>query len=208
MAKLIACIIAYNEADLLPGCLDSIYGKADEIVLVEGRIAAYPGDSPHSTDNTVAIAKSYGASIIQIDRAWTDECEMQSAYLIGNDGDVYFKIDADERLMTPLPRPEQLPHDVYKVAVNMIGVPIRQLRPRLFRHRGEMVYRGVHDALWSDGVLISVPAQVPTLHSVWLAHYQMMRDANRRKQKNRYYQKGYAHEPPLRAEWNMYNVKT
>lgn len=208
LAKLIGVLIAYNEEVLLPDCLASIYGKVDEIIMVEGRIADYPGDSPHSTDNTVAIAKEYGATVIQIDRAWNNECEMRSAYLVGNEGDVYFQIDADERLMTPLPRPEQLPGDSYKVSIRMIGAPIEGYRPRFFRHKGEMIYRGVHDALFSDGKLISTPKNTPALHSVWLAHRQILRDKNRRANKAHYYRIGYTHEHEIRTEWDMYNDKT
>jgi hypothetical protein len=208
MAKLIAVLITYNEEALLPDCLESIYGKADEIVMVEGRIADFPGDNIHSADNTIAIAESYGATVIQNNRAWHNECEMRSAYLVGNAGDVYFHIDADERLMTPLPCPEQLPGDAYKVSVNMIGVSTKQLRPRFFRHKGMMEYRGVHDALFSDDTLVSNPKDVPTLHSVWLTHAQMLRDKNRRAHKEMYYRAGYVHEPAIRKDWNMYNVKT
>jgi len=201
-------LIAYNEAYLLPDCLDSIYGKVDEIIMIEGRIAAFPGDSPHSTDDTVTIARDYGAKVIQIDRAWHNECEMRSAYLVGNEGDVYFHIDADERLMTPLPRPEQLPGDIYKVAVRMIAVPICGYRPRLIRHVGMMDYRGVHDAIFSNGELISRLKDVPTLYSVWLAHVQILRDKDRRAQKAHYYRVGYAHEPKLRQDWGMHDVKS
>jgi glycosyltransferase involved in cell wall biosynthesis len=207
MTKLIAGIIAYNEEYLLPCCLDSIVDKVDNIVLVDGRIDAFPGDGYKSTDNTVAIARDYGCRVIEPTRAWRDEQEMRSQYLVGDDGDWYVFIDADERCMTPLPCPEDFPEavDAFSVLVKMIGDNTGKFRPRLFRHKGVMEYRGVHDALFSDGKLISNPNEVIKLHSVWFAHMQMRRDSDRRRSKHEYYKEGYKHESVIRHEWGMTN---
>lgn len=54
MSKTLSVVLAtYNEAQNLPGCLDSIKDIADEIVIVDGT----------STDNTVEISKKYGAIV-------------------------------------------------------------------------------------------------------------------------------------------------
>ncbi len=207
MSKLIACIIAYNEQDLLPQCLESIKGKVDEIVLVDGRIAAFPGIGVDSTDNTTAIARSYGVQVITSATPYPCEAAMRSQYLIGEEGDWYLLIDADEKCMTALPGVTDLPDgiDAYAVHIRMIGAPTQVWRPRLFRHRGVMEYREIHDALFSNGMLISRPEDVPQLRSVWFAHYQMIRSESRRNQKRLYYQTGYAHEPQIRSEWRMFN---
>ncbi len=207
MPKLIACIIAYNEQELLPQCLDSIVGKVDKIVLVDGRIAAFPGIGASSTDNTIEIARSYGAQVITTDTPYPCEAAMRSQYLVGDPGDWYLLIDADEKCMTALPSVADLPDGVnaYAVHIRMIGAPTQVWRPRLFRHTGRMEYRQIHDALFSNGTLISRPEDVPQLRSVWFAHYQMIRSENRRNQKRLYYQTGYAHEPQIRSEWRMFN---
>jgi len=207
MARLIAGIITYNEEQLLAQCLESIVNKVDEIVLVDGRIAPFPGIGASSTDNTVAIARDYGAEVITSDTPYPCEADMRSKYLVGEDGDWYLLIDADEKCMTALPNIADLPSgiDAYSVHVRMIGAPTNVWRPRLFRHSGTMEYRAIHDALFSNETLISRPEDATQLHSVWFAHYQMARSENRRNQKRLYYQTGYTHEPQYRKEWRMFN---
>ena len=68
----------------MPQCLDSIVGKVDRIIVVEGRIAAFPGGSPTSTDNTLEIARDYGCEIVTNVLPWRNEAEMRSQYLTGN----------------------------------------------------------------------------------------------------------------------------
>jgi glycosyltransferase involved in cell wall biosynthesis len=207
MAKLIAGIIAYNEELLLSQCLESIKDKVDKIVLVEGRIKTFPGDSVRSTDRTIEIAQDYGCEIITQDKPWKNEAEMRNQYLVGDNGDWYVLLDCDEKCMTPLPKPNAYPADATAYAIKswMISVNSFIWRPRIFKHVGKMEYRDIHDALFSNGRLISRPDDVPKLHSVWFAHYQPQRDEIRRRQKIQYFQDGYSHEPEFRAKWGMFN---
>jgi glycosyltransferase involved in cell wall biosynthesis len=203
--SLIACIIAYNEERLLPDCLASLKGRVDRIVVVDGRIKHFPGAGHASTDATVQIASEYGAEVIEGVGLWDTEAEKRSAYFVGNEGDWYFMLDADERLMTPLP--DELPGSAYSVRVWWSDGGGCQWRPRLFRHTGKMEYRQLHDGLFSDGVLVSNPRTVPKIQSVWLLHVQNKRTAARRAQKKAYYHNAYAHEPTLRKAWRMIDVK-
>jgi glycosyltransferase involved in cell wall biosynthesis len=205
MTELIACIIAYNEAELLPDCLESIIGKVDRIVVVDGRIAAFPGDGHLSTDGTVNIARKCGAEVILPTRPWHDEMEMRSQFLVGNEGDWYLIIDADERCMTPLPDINNLPDGIhaYSIMVKMILDGTGKHRPRLFRHQGKMEFKHVHDGLFSDGVLVSNPNTVPKLNSVWFGHYQDLRTKDRRARKHQYYKEGYKDEPEHRRRYAM-----
>jgi glycosyltransferase involved in cell wall biosynthesis len=208
MPELIAGIIAYNEEQLLPACLESIKGKVDRIVLVEGRIDTFPGDDFTSQDKTIEIAKDYGCEVIEPSgKAWTGEAEMRSQYLVGNDDDWYIFIDADEVCMTLLPKIDMIsPHfNAFKIMVRHIPEGHGKYRPRLFRHTGYMEYKNIHDGLFSDGELISNPNTVPALDSIWFAHYQTKRDKLRREQKHDYYRKGYSHEPEYRIKWRMTN---
>jgi hypothetical protein len=184
-----------------------VIDKVDEIVLVDGRIDAFPGEGYKSTDRTVMIAESYGCTVIKPSRAWKNEAEMRSQYLVGNDGDWYVLIDADERCVTELPDIADFPTGVnaYAVNVRMIGAPVSVWRPRIIKHVGIMEYREIHDALFSNGELVSRPQDVAKLHNVWFAHYQMARSQERRDQKQQYYRNGYAHEADYRREWEMFN---
>jgi hypothetical protein len=207
MPELIACIIAYNEEQLLPQCLTSIVNKVDRIILVEGRIATFPGNEVKSTDRTIEIACDYGCEVIMQSKPYINEAAMRSQYLVGNPGDWYLMIDADEKCMTDLPNIGDFPTGInaYAINVKMIGSPTQVFRPRLFRHIGDMEYREIHDALFSDGKLVSRPQDTPKLHSIWFAHYHMQREKIRRQQKHDYYQTGYIHEPERRKEWSMWN---
>lgn len=90
MTRLSAIIIARNEERDLPGCLDSLHGVADEIVLVDS----------HSTDRTRDIAREKGARVIERDFAGFGP-QKQFA-LEQATGDWVINIDADERLSPAL----------------------------------------------------------------------------------------------------------
>lgn len=53
--KVVAIVLAFNEAEHLPRCLTSLNGVTDSVLVVDC----------FSTDDTVAIAKSHGAAIAQ-----------------------------------------------------------------------------------------------------------------------------------------------
>jgi hypothetical protein len=126
---------------------------------VDGAFATFPlrNYQPYSTDATLEIAWCYGAEWVhcprdEIDaaRAWATEMEKRTAYLVGKEGDWYFHIDADERLVGRLPEPEDGRH--YAFQINVAGRLV--WAPRLFQHQGRMRYEGSHNAAWSDERLI------------------------------------------------------
>ena len=87
MKRLTLCIIARNEEALLAGCLDSVRGIADEIVLVD----------TGSTDRTVEIARERGARIVE--HRWNDDfAAARNAALPHVQGGFVLVLDADERL--------------------------------------------------------------------------------------------------------------
>ena len=80
-----ACIITKDEADNIGRCLASLRGVADEVVI---------GDTG-SSDATVAIAKSYGAKVVDV--AWEDDfAKARNATLAHCQGDWVLWVDADE----------------------------------------------------------------------------------------------------------------
>lgn len=87
MIQLSACLIVKNEANLLPRCLESIRSFVDEIVVVD----------TGSNDNTVEIARSYGAQIYHFD--WEDDFSAaRNESLRHARGDWILYIDADEAI--------------------------------------------------------------------------------------------------------------
>ncbi len=87
-----ATIIAKNEADRIRGCLDSIRGWVDEIVLLDSG----------STDETVRIAREYTDRVYETD--WPGYGAQKQRALEQATGDWVLSIDADEQVTPRLRR--------------------------------------------------------------------------------------------------------
>jgi tetratricopeptide (TPR) repeat protein len=88
--RITAALIVRNEERFLDGCLGSLAGQVDEIVVVD----------TGSTDASMAIARAHGAVVIE--HVWRDD--FSAARNIGLDaasGDWILYVDADERLSLP-----------------------------------------------------------------------------------------------------------
>lgn len=89
MIQLSACLIVRNEAILLPHCLESINSFVDEIIVVD----------TGSTDNTVEIARSYGAQVHFF--PWIEDFSAaRNKSLSYASGEWILYIDADETIDT------------------------------------------------------------------------------------------------------------
>lgn len=83
--KISACYITKNEERNLARSLDSLKGQFDELIVVD----------TGSTDNTVKVAKKYGAQVYQ--QEWTDDfAAARNAALEKATGDWIIFLDADE----------------------------------------------------------------------------------------------------------------
>src|SRR5262245_41243685 len=87
-------LATYNEEKTLPECLESVKDLADEIIIVDGT----------STDNTVAVAKKYGAKVITTTNKANFHINKQMEIEAATK-DWILQLDADERL-TPALRDE------------------------------------------------------------------------------------------------------
>ena len=83
--KISVCYIVKNEENNLPRSLDSVKDQVDEIIIVD----------TGSTDNTIEIAKSYGAKIFE--SAWNNDFSTPRNMALENaTGDWIIFLDADE----------------------------------------------------------------------------------------------------------------
>lgn len=189
---------------MLPGCLESLQGQVDRIVVVDGAYAQFPYEEPVSTDATREIALCYGAEWIDCPddeegypRAWRTQVEKRNAYLVGEEGDWYLIIDADNRLIGTLPEPMDGMVYVFRSS-NRMGQPVWALR--LLQHQGRMRYEGSHNGLWSDGQLMNrrfLPADRVVYVDPGMCHYvhlAALRSANRLIAKRRFYERQTADE--------------
>lgn len=86
-ARLSLCLIARDEAALLPRCLSSVAGVVDEIVVVD----------TGSQDATRQIARSFGAKVVE--EPWGDDfAAPRNRALAESSGEWVLVLDADERL--------------------------------------------------------------------------------------------------------------
>ena len=82
-------MIVRNEAERLPGCLESVADLVDEIVIVD----------TGSTDATKAVAARFGAKVKIFDFAWCDDfAAARNESLRRAGGDWVLWLDADDRV--------------------------------------------------------------------------------------------------------------
>lgn len=155
---IVACAIVWNEEMLLPGCLESLVGQVDQVVVVDGAYEAFPHDVPWSTDGTEQVARAYGARWVEPPERgtvpWLSEIEKRNASLeaareVG--GEWALVIDADERLVGALPRLER---GAFYALEAFEGRPAwRNWSVRVFELAGAR-YEGAHCAAWQEGRLL------------------------------------------------------
>ncbi|MES2643976.1 MAG: glycosyltransferase [Myxococcota bacterium] len=85
--RLTLCVIARDEEQMLPGCLASVRGIVDEIVVLD----------TGSVDDTARIARGAGATVVPF--VWADDfAAARNAALAAAHGSWILVLDADERL--------------------------------------------------------------------------------------------------------------
>ena len=150
--KISAYIIAYNEAEKIRDCINSVLW-ADEIIVADS----------HSTDGTTEIASKLGAKVIHIPfKGYGDLRNQAITYCTG---DWIFSLDSDERCTTEV-RDEIIalidnaPLDIYQVPrknffmgkwIKYSGWYPNYRQPQLFRN-GKMRYttESVHEGYISQ----------------------------------------------------------
>ena len=136
-----AAMIVRNEARFLPGCLASLHGKVDEIVIVD----------TGSRDATVEIAHNGGARVVHFD--WADDfATARNRGLAEVAADWVLYIDADERLGVPGDRRLGEAIDPRALAATVRFLPktgyTRYREWRLFRRDERLRFAGpIHETM-------------------------------------------------------------
>ena len=201
----IACVIVFDEEGMIEGCLDSLAGKVDRAVVVDGAYADFPHEHPdgHSTDRTVEIALEYGAEVIMPPAGgWPDECVKRTACFRGSEeeGDYYLFLDADERLIGELPR--DLTEPAYMIglrrdAPHALPFPI----PRVVRHQDSLEVGPGHWVYRVNGERVNDPLECQTLEGCHIVHLQSKRSEARTRLKQVYYARLWVRESSARAKY-------
>lgn len=176
MADITLCLIARDEEAMLPGCLASVAGAVDRIVVVD----------TGSRDATREIALGHGAHVVE--RAWDDDfAAARNAGLAVIGAGYVLVLDADERLagsaaralreavagarpdLGLLPLHHASRGDAGPEAVlcgkARLGEP--QLLPRLLRWTSDLRYEGIiHESVarWARRGRRTVSVDAPIVH--------------------------------------------
>jgi glycosyltransferase involved in cell wall biosynthesis len=159
MQSLSAILIAKDEERDLPGCLESLKGLANEIVIVV---------SDDTTDKTEALAKAAGAKVLR--RKFDDYARQRQASLDAATSDWCLWIDPDERVTQNLAgeikgalsaNPPFVAVDI-PFSVRFLGREMRwgglgrESHIRLFRRtKARFTGGALHESLEVDGPVIS-----------------------------------------------------
>lgn len=159
MALITACLIVRDEADRIAGCLASLAGLVDEVVVHD----------TGSTDDTIRLAQSQGAVVVE--GAWTDSFAVaRNTALDAAAGTWILSVDADEIVHAdPVGLRTWLSQAADRSLLVVVDNPVvdgaqgyRYTTVKLFRRegarwRGRVHERVVHDGLDDVGLRV-VPA--------------------------------------------------
>lgn len=175
--RLSVCLIAKNEEKNLPRALESVREIAHEVVVVD----------TGSTDSSIAIARSYGARVVE--HPWRENfAEARNVALDHASGDWVLMLDADEEvtqsMALDLPGLMSDPKaDAYfTILINQHhGGRVTQRIPvlRLFRNRREYRYRyRIHEQILDN--ILQAGGHVKRAY-VEVFHYGYSAEEDRRK---------------------------
>jgi glycosyltransferase involved in cell wall biosynthesis len=176
MSDITLCLIARDEEAMLPGCLASVKGAVDRMVVVD----------TGSHDGTRDIARQHGAEVVE--HAWNDDfAAARNAGLAVIESGWILVLDADERLaagaaavirdavgqaqpdlgLLPLhhaSRADATPEEVLSGAARL-GEP--QLLARLLRRTPDLRWEGIiHESVarWARGARKTLSLDAPIVH--------------------------------------------
>lgn len=174
------CMIVRDEAGMLPDCLNSITGVADQLVVVD----------TGSTDDTVAIAESFGAQVYHF--AWIDDfAAARNESIRHATGDWILWLDADERLVPgsvePLQRLLTSPRrpTIYQVQIRNLQADGKSytlsMSHRLFSRHPRLRFSGrIHEQVHPS---LKAASGVEKPSEVVLDHQGYALDADKRRAK-------------------------
>ena len=175
--KISAYIIAYNEAEKIRDCINSVLW-ADEIIVADS----------HSTDGTSEIAEELGAKVVHIE--FDGYGKLRNQAISHCTGDWVFSLDSDERCTVEvrdeiLALIENAPLDIYRVPrknyfmgkwIKYSGWYPNFRQPQLFKN-GKMTYdlKPVHEGYISHsdkeiGVIKNIIWQFPFKNTEEVIH--------------------------------------
>ena len=166
--------------------------------MVDGAYCCFPFDMPYSTDGTLRIAAELADEVIPTSAPWETEIVKRNQYLVGQPGDYYLVVDADEEFVGEIPDLEQ---DDYQIELRRTDPVGPYSIYRLFKHRDGIRYNGTHHALFVGDKFLN-RRDLPVVKGCHLIHH-MDRPRERVEAKGVYYRRLKEQEAPFRAEYGL-----
>lgn len=201
--KIYGVLVVYNDYPHIVDTIESMLPHVDEIVAVDGKYSDFPGVADGSTDETVQYLS--GIDKVRIVEGYgLQEVEKRNLYLVGEVGDWYFHLDADEIWRGRFP---QLP-----LEEDMAICRLHQLRSghmngeriRIFRHVEGLHYEGKHywlrDNKGNTFALLDKPGDNYRIKRIdgHIEHHDGDRNQTRQNNKRKYYRSLVKRENPIR----------
>jgi len=189
---LVGCIITYNDYPLIAECVNSLIGKVDRIICIDGRYRDFPGSTDYSTDGTLEFLEE---KTELIRTAGLTEVEKRNLYLNQlTDGDICLNLDSDEILKGNIP---ELVTDFGIIDLaDGHSKHVQDRATRFFKYRTGMEYKNVHYTLYYNGrqinnlkKVISPDFSSQKIKEFYLLHNWHRRSVSRRQLKSTYYKK-------------------
>jgi len=194
---IIGCIITYNDWPLIKECVESVTGKVDKIIIVDGKFKDFPGDDDYSRGESLQyllrLSKDDGFEIILA--GGLTEVEKRNIYLKDlKEGDTVLNLDADEVLIGNI---SKLESDFGIIDLkDGHSKHIQRRATRFFKFRTGMRYEHVHYTLYYNGQMINKLHQVINkdftfeyIKDFHLVHNWHKREDLRKHNKSIYYKK-------------------
>jgi len=191
---LVTTIITYNDWPLIKECVESVTGKVDKIIIVDGKFKDFPGDDKVSTDRTIQYL-SVLDNVELIITTDLNEVEKRNVYIdCLDDGDTVLNLDADEILIGNI---SKLESDFGIIDLkDGHSKHIQRRATRFFKFRTGMRYEHVHYTLYHNGQMINKLQQVISkdftsqlIKDFYLLHNWHNRIDLRKHNKSIYYKK-------------------
>lgn len=193
---IVATIITYNDWPLIKECVESVYGKVNKIIIVDGRFKDFPKEDDYSNGEGLKyfLELSKNDKFEIISTGGFTEIEKRNIYLKHlKNGDICLNIDSDEMLIGEIPK---LIADIGIIQVGEQGDRKRHRRTNRFFKFGEgLHYWGKHSLILDkDNKVFANLDKIgegytnQKIIEFELLHRNDLRIDKRKKNKKKYYQ--------------------
>jgi len=185
-------MITYNDWPHIQQTIDSVYDQVDEIIAIDGKFQDFPqlGGNDHSTDGTLEYLLRL-PKVRTVVATGLTEVEKRNKYLVGDVGDWYLHLDADEEWVGMIEVPDA---DMLVTWLKREKPRFMMQRMRLFHHVPGLHYAKkhywLHDGHNRTFALIDKPGSGYTANvtnETKIIHHEFARTPERHSEKKQYY---------------------